>query len=231
MSAFFSVCYEDRIEILTDGAHYNPDGCLVALQTKIFPNGSKPFAVTGRGHSVSLERFARLFNRVADACVSVDDALREIDREIQKLGLMAIEKAPQPVEVIIPCISETKGPINVYLATQDVYGYAAPFTMSVAPSEVGGGPAVPCHELEAHGITPGAASEGLSKVGITFFELMRRQKGTNPAAPELPPIYGIGGFIDHTVIRKEGVVVNRIHTWNDEVGKTINPFNQVVLAA
>ncbi|WEZ83520.1 hypothetical protein P6U16_01290 [Rhizobium sp. 32-5/1] len=139
MSAFFSVCYEDRIEILTDGAHYNPDGCLVALQTKIFPNGSKPFAVTGRGHSVSLERFARLFNRVADACVSVDDALREIDREIQKLGLMAIEKAPQPVEVIIPCISETKGPINVYLATQDVYGYAAPFTMSVAPSEVGGG--------------------------------------------------------------------------------------------
>jgi hypothetical protein len=52
---------------------------------------------------------------------------------------------------------------------------------------------------------------------------MRQVRGPNPAKPDAPHVYGIGGHVDWTAITPDGCVTERLHTWPDVVGEKIEP--------
>ena len=58
MSAFYSLCYPDRVELLTDGAIYLEDGTLTDIREKVFRSETVPMAITGRG-STAMDAFAK----------------------------------------------------------------------------------------------------------------------------------------------------------------------------
>lgn len=227
MSAFYSVCYQDRIEVLTDGAVYTEDGCLVDITRKIFPNRCKPAAVTGRGNHLAVLTIATWVNFIIAGAPSVDEAFVEIDAGLRSMEHAADGRTPHPVEILVACISESRGPVNVYFASADIWGTATPWRLHIASQEFGGATKISEVELASEGITRGSIDNGLEYIGVRLFDAFRTRKGTNPAAPDRPAIYGVGGQLDYTVISKDGVSVRTLHEWPDEVGKPIEPARVV----
>lgn len=224
MSAFLAVNYGDRIELLTDGAIYEPDGTLTAVQRKVWTSNRLPIAITGRGASKSIELVAFAF-LLGVGNETVDETLEGIgDRLLKMAARAAVQETTPAFEIVIAAISETRGPLLLYCGTGDIYGAGyVPFSLVDAGKTIGGGP-----NIDAAGID---ASKGLRDCGVDIFERMRRIPGPNPAQPDLPAIYGIGGHVDHTVVAAAGVTVDRLHEWPDVIGQKIEPFAEAVRAA
>lgn len=77
--------------------------------------------------------------------------------------------------------------------------------------------------MAAAGITPEVAADGFRNLAVPLFEILRRRKEPNPLNPDLPSIHGIGGHVDHTIVRADGVTTERLHTWPNVVGEKIEP--------
>ena len=216
MSAFYCVAYGDRIELLTDGAIYADDGTLVGIHEKCFRSDYVPLAITGRGEWAVVSAFKNAIGTLS-ACGSFD---RTIELVAEFLNQKAAAGVPAPCEIVIAGISETDGPAIYYFATTDAYGLPGfePWTLFDVGPEFGGGSSL--DESELAGID---ASGGIAGCGVALFEAMRRKRGPNPTRPELPPIYGIGGRLDHTVVSADGCVTTRLHTWPDRIGEKIEP--------
>lgn len=214
MSAFYAVAYHGRVELLTDGAVYAEDGTLTDIKRKVWTSDHVPLAVTGRGATGVVEGFAAAIVCLA-ACGSFDVTMRSLQ---ELLDGRREKGAPEDVEMLICGISETGGPRILYFATCDAYGSIEPWRLVDVGRGLGGGN--PLTEDERAGLD---ASEGLLGVAVPLFEAMRRKKGSNPASPDLPPLYGIGGHVDLTVVTAGGCTVERIHEWPDVVGKPIDP--------
>lgn len=221
MSAFYSICYEDRIEILTDGAIYADNGVLLDIRTKIFL-GELPLAITGRGDWRTVEAFAALILGIERQRDTVDGVLDGLEAMLDDLSRMGDWPA---CEFLIAAFSETLGPRNFYFSTVAIEVEKA-FKVYPASDEIGGGPPVEMQELHERGVAEG---DDLRGSGVALFDLMRSKKARNPARPELPEIHGIGGKLDFTTIRRDGFSVELLCTWGDRVGETINPANQAVL--
>lgn len=50
--------YKDRMEILTDGARYLPDGTVVEITSKVRASAFAPLAITGSGSVAAIDRLA-----------------------------------------------------------------------------------------------------------------------------------------------------------------------------
>lgn len=229
MSAYLSVCYEDRIELLTDGAVYSPDGTLTDIRTKVFPFMRKPMAITGRGPVGLCHALA------ASIMVMTDHARFTVDQAIDTI-VAFLEKRkhgefPEPVEILIAAISETRGPMNLLFTTAEVYPEIEPWSLYDVSKEFGGGPGIGPADLAAAGIDLKHGADGLLPIGVGLFEIMRGKLGAHPCRPDLPMIHGIGGHIDLTVLRPGGVTVDRIHTWDDQIGRKIEPARIEAVAA
>lgn len=224
MSAFYTLNYGDRIELLTDGAVYEDDGTLTAVRRKVWHSERIPMAVTGRGNASAVQLLAMAV-LLPDAYGSTDRVLEAVPGLLDKMAAKQHGGAkPGYFEIVIAAISETRGPVIFYASSADCYGAGyVPFTLVEAGSEFGGG--VP---IDPAGID---VSDGLRTCGAEIFERMRRVRGPNPTAPELPPLYGIGGHVDLTVVRPGGVTVERLRTWPDVIGEPIDPFRELAEAA
>lgn len=216
MSAFYAVNYGDRIELLTDGAVYEADGTLTAIKRKVYASDRLPIAITGRGAANAIELVAFAF-LLGVGNETVDQTLDAIGDKLVKLAAKAaMQETPPAFEIIIAAISESRGPVLLYCATGDFYGAGyVPFSLIEAGNEIGGGP-----NVDPTGIV---TTNGLRDCGVEIFERMRRVPGPNPIKADLPAIHGIGGHVDHTVVRADGVTVERLHTWPDVVGRKIEP--------
>lgn len=220
MSGFYALAHADKIELLTDGAVYEPDGTLTAIRRKVWTSERHPIAITGRG-SGAVEAFATVLNFHAAMVDTVDAAIPDWQRLLDR---QRARREWPPFEIVIAAISETRGPVILYAASTDAYGVGVDLWKLVdAGNELGGGPSVDTTGLDT--------SDGLRSCGAELFERMRRTAGPNPVAPELPAVYGIGGHVDLTVVRPEGVTVERIHEWPDVVGRKIDPFRDLAEAA
>ncbi|MBL8578889.1 MAG: hypothetical protein JNK47_16825 [Mesorhizobium sp.] len=213
MSAFLAVTYDDRVELLTDGAIYTADGTLTGIRRKVWPVGNLPIAITGRGNSGVLDAFVAVFRVAAGACATVDDALASMAGVIER---RAGKGMPSDVEMVICAISESRGPSLFYFATADMWGAGIePWTLVEVDSPFYGGPLVDVSDLSAR--------DGLAEVGAEVFSRMRRTPGRNPLNPEMPKLYGIGGHVDHTTVSAAGCTIERIHEWpEDVVGRRID---------
>lgn len=223
MSAFYALCFEDRIEILTDGAVYRDDGTLMDIRRKIWVSDHVPMAVTGRGGARLVENIAAAF-----LALSVQGSF---DKTIELImAAMDARKGSEPlaehIEVLVAGISESSGPRLFYVASTNGHGFATfePWQVYDAGFELGGGPMPTPDEAAALGFTDVAG--GLASFGADLFEAMRRKPAENPIKPNLPPVYGIGGHVDHTVITREGIEITRLRTWDDRIGEPIDPYRE-----
>ncbi|WP_315924827.1 hypothetical protein [Mesorhizobium sp. SP-1A] len=218
MSAFMAKVYDDRIEMLSDGAQYDENtGALKSIERKVWHAERLPLAVTGRGASGNVEFVAKQFTRRADEASSVDEALEEIEF---LANFYAAINAPCPAfELLVAAISETDGPQLLHLVSEDVYGTGRE-RYSIAA----------CEDL----VVAGASSEadfdgfnlqdGLREAALPIFNNMRRHKHVPLGAPACPAIHAVGGHIDLTIVRRDGCTVERIHVWpEDKVGEKIVP--------
>lgn len=226
MSAFLAVAYPDRIELLTDGAVYEPDGTLTEIRRKVWTGDASPIAVTGRGHMLAVEMMAGALIELV-GIFGFDEALRLADEAARR---RRTDDFPDHFEVLVAGISETAGPRLHYLTTNG-YAGAEPFTMHDVGPDLLGGADLTGEERAAIGFTPDAVAIGLSQVGIPLFEAMRAKTGRNPVRPDLPEHHGIGGQLDWTVITAEGAATLTIHTWPDVIGEKIQPAAAEVMAA
>ncbi|WCK22958.1 hypothetical protein [Agrobacterium pusense] len=232
MSMFYSLCMNDRIELLTDGAWYLDDGTLVDIGTKVRRSTSKPLCATGRGSTDVVKKFTLLVTTIADFSPSVDHAITEIASRLGQVWERRDEAVQNHAEILISCISESLGPTNLYWCSGNFYSHLEPWVLHNVGHEIGGGGIVSDEALALAGITPERmAKEGFAQLCAEVFELARREKGSNPMKPENPPLYGIGGFIEHTVVTAAGVTTTKIKEWPDEIGKPIDPFASIKLDA
>lgn len=212
MSAFYAIAYPDRVELLTDGAVYRDDGTLTDIRRKVWTSPATSIAVAGRGNTRVVEALASAIICIA-GCGSFDATIKAAQELLDDRRNKA---TPDDVEMLICGISETAGPKILYFATCDPYGEGEPWVMLDMGDELGGGPMPELDGLDA--------SDGLAGCAVPLLESMRRQKGANPTRPDLPPLHGIGGHIDYTVVSANGCAVERIHVWPDVVGKKIDPM-------
>lgn len=224
MSAFFAAAYSDRVELLTDGAIYDDDGVVIDFRTKVWTSDALPLAFAGRGGSTTIE----LMGTVIDLCSwrgSVDGALRMFAERLESRAYRGQEQAA--LDGVIAGISETDGPVLYYFHTYKgggaEFGDIAPFRLHEV-SEMLGAPHPSPREYRESGLPMFWACDGLAEHGPRLFDLLRRNPLKAVALPGQPLVYGIGGHVDHTVLRAESVVTERIHEWPDDVmGERIVP--------
>lgn len=221
MSAYLSHVYADRVEILTDGAIYNENGVILDFAEKVYRFQNAPAALTVRGACEPMIVIGQALDMVAMLSGgSFDVVLGFLPRMLEKLKS---EGAGADFEMLVAGISETEGPLHVYFTTASYAEGIESCRLYRMADFVGGGIIVPAEEQDAAGITQAGLRDRFAEVGADYMELMRRHKGPNPVRPDLPAIYGIGGHVDHSVIRADGVTTTRLRTWPDVVGEKIDP--------
>ncbi len=222
MSAFISHTYTDRIEILTDGAVYDAAGVLVGLKEKVYRFRFAPAALTVRGAGEPMNMIGYALDAVAALSSGSFDAVLEFLPPM--LDRMKGVGVGMDYEMLIAGISDTHGPLHVYFTTAAYADGIEAFKLYRMGDLFGGGVMVPVEEQDKAGITNAALKDSFAETGTALMELMRRQKGLNPISPDTPEIHGVGGHVDHTVIRADGVITTRLRTWPDVIGEKINPF-------
>lgn len=187
MSAFIAVKYEDRVELLTDGAVYNEDGTLTDIRRKVWNSDTIPLAITGRGDICQVENVARFIIGIADACGSFDLMIERLQAMLDRRhGIVQQHNS----EFLIVGISERQGPIILHFATMQIDGYPAAWTLSDCGTDVlAGSDCVPPQELYK--------DKEFRDFAPAVMEWARQKKGINPTKPNLPAVHGIGGRMDH----------------------------------
>lgn len=115
MSAFLGIAYADKVELLTDGAVFHPDGRLRQIRSKVWPARNLPLVVTGRGDIGALETMAHGITTICTGMKTVDAVLDHLAKLFD--GLRATAKAPF-AEFLIACVSEARGPCMFIFMTK-----------------------------------------------------------------------------------------------------------------
>jgi hypothetical protein len=221
MTAFILAPYADRVEILSDGAEYTPDGVLLGVADKVITSDVIPLAMVGSGAVADIRAIADVILRAAATTGSVDSTLEILAGAVAEIG-----QSPNfdtGLRMAIGAISETRGPVCLVFSTfEDQAGGARPFELQEMGRCFAQGAAPSGEDLAAYG--PLDVFCGLAKDGVFLMEAMRKQKMVNPAKPDREPVYSVGGHVDLTIIRTEGYQRRRLITWPDVVGEKIDPL-------
>lgn len=222
MSAFIALAYNDRVEILSDGACCTPEGIFIRAQRKIWAAPELPLAVTAVG---AVSEIDPLVSIIMEACRfgSVDTALDLLRTGFEKFGPVDCERK---YVIVIACVSERFGP-TIWTYANRPLGDAPMHRLHLSRGAESMGPGLDAAEVEAIGLPHDWANDGLRAHGLDLFEAMRRKPGSSPFEPEREPGFYIGGHVDHAVVSAEGVSVERIREWPDVPGERIAPWQKV----
>jgi len=100
--------YKDRVEILTDGARYLPDGTVVEITGKVRASAFAPLAITGSGSVAAIDRLADTILQAAEATGSVDATLPVSETSLATIGGEGFA-SDSPVKIAIGPISDKYG--------------------------------------------------------------------------------------------------------------------------
>lgn len=221
MTAFIVAPYRDRVEILSDGALYSPDGVLLGFANKVIYSDALPLAVVGSGATKDIAALTQAIFLAAVETGSVDAALEILAGALSEIG--GSPNFDTGLRMAIGAISETDGPVAYTFATFNEPGGTGAFELRRMPRTFAQGCAPTGADFAAYGAL--SIESGLEKDALFMIDAMRRQKMTNPAEPLREPFYSVGGHIDLTVIRAEGITTKRLHVFSaDVVGRPIDPF-------
>lgn len=220
MSAFITIPYPDRVELLTDGACTDPDGIFLRNQTKVWVAPDLPLAITGVG---AMSEIGPLVDITMEACRfgSVDTAIRLLKDGFERFGPVECERG---FRILIACHSEIWG-ASLWSYTNHDYGTGSTpaYRLSLCAGLEAMGPGLKMNDIEAVGLPENPFASGLLPHGISLMEAMRSKPGRSPSDPEMEPGFYIGGHIDWTVVSADGVTVERVREWPDRIGEKIDP--------
>lgn len=221
MTAFILKPYHDRVEILTDGATYTPDGVLLSTSYKVHLSPSLPLAIVGSGAVAEI-------NPAADAILAAAEATGSVDATLRLLSgaLAPIASSPNRdcgFRIAIAAISEADGPVCLHFSSFDE-GDVQAFELVYAPTGFGQG-SLPSEETMAANMAQlKGTKDGLAADGPWLLEQMRQTKNRSPAFANRDPIYSVGGHVDLTILRADDYEHHRLVTWPDVVGRKIEPM-------
>ena len=224
MTAVYALALTDRIVILTDAAHYNDAGILLAIAPKVWTCPLAPFAVTGHGSSDMVKEKADIMCRMA----SFEAALGYLELSIQVASLHPPEthKAmfPNGAGVLLAGHSET-GFRQVYCSFDDLDPRFPPLTLTEIEQEYAATPTPTGENAVAFanliGELADLGAEFFPKRGADLFELLRQEKTAMVGSDTAHHL--VGGRVDLTIIDAAGATTTTLRTWPDVVGKVISP--------
>ncbi|GGA47261.1 hypothetical protein [Pelagibacterium lentulum] len=206
MSCYFAIRFDDRIEMMTDGAVFNIEGRFVRDKNKSGVALFAPVAVAGVGEEPDIEVMTEVVLTAAFFLSSVDEMIEVLGEELPKF-----EPTIGASAIVIACISETRGPlILTYKNTEDRLvnrGDSHAF-----------GPGLDIDEMLATGVDF-SFPDGLRSDGVQLLKAMRAKPCEQFAG--LPLGHYVGGHIDWTVVDRNGARVERVLDWDDVPGQPI----------
>lgn len=221
MTAFIIGPYADRVEILSDGANYTPDGVVLGTCYKVYSSDILPLAVVGSGAVSEIALMAGMILMAADATGSVDGALALLAGALSEIG--ESPNLDTGLRIAIGAISESNGPVCYVFSTFNEPGSAVgAFNLRRMSRVFAQGCPPTGEDLVSYGRM--SIEHGLERDAVFMLDAMRRQKMVNPAAPHREPIHSVGGHVDLTVVRADGITSKRLHEWPDVIGQPIDPF-------
>lgn len=205
---------EDGLVVLTDGAWYNSDGVVQAIASKTLVLPHIPAVVAARGPSHLLP----FLFEIACPCRDFEDLLGSIQSN-------AYDSSSGEYEIIIAGYSQERDRFEVYiLPVHDRYaceGFPACLLMPVPGHLIQ--PALDPAIIKQIGWhIPDVDRLDAERDGLRLMECQR--------ADGTPPEHVVGGFVQKTVIERQGISSSIIHTWPDQVGRKINPRPEVCCA-
>jgi hypothetical protein len=203
VTAFICIPKQDRVDLLSDGACYSPDGTVMAIGRKVveLPNCSAAFVL--RGDYVlhrNLKSFA-LCNSFRELVELAEWVLPEVNEILRDhIGRWEIVIAGVEQEPAVFCFQSWGDGLQ---RIEDDNWIGAPETSVRTMLECGF--QRPDSMLDFDAVTH----------GIPLMEAFRR-------TPE-GELYGVGGLVSHTEISRDRVETRIIHQWPDRVGERIAP--------
>lgn len=229
MSAYYAVAYPDRVEILMDGVSYDDDGTILEIRSKIWVSDTLPLAFAGRGPTASIDIIGLALGTLSVGR-TFDEAVTLFREKIESMASKPGERAQ--IDGAVAGISETLGPVIFYFHTYpNGLGDCQPWKFYDAGGEALGAPCPTPQECKASGIPMHWACDGLEEYGGDFFELLRKQEAWRSEEYAKDRFWGIGGHVEHTVIKAEGTTTKRILEWPDQVGDKLDgtsPYDELV---
>lgn len=223
MSAFYSFRYPDRVQLLTDGAHFDENGNLIGVGGKVFISSHFPMAITSRGTAaVSYELLANL-EYLTDTMVSVTSVDEMLDVTRWYFSGLKEQGRAFNSEFLIAAFSEEHGPCHFYVHCHGHRDLQAFELLDLGEQICGGSSAISWQDL-AHlnlGANDLASPDFPETYGIDIMNALRRQRGTVPGSDL--NIFMVGGRCDLTTVTAAGAASKTLCNWDDQIGKPIDP--------
>ncbi|GAB5428043.1 MAG: hypothetical protein Devi2KO_15020 [Devosia indica] len=220
MSMFVTFPYEDRIEMLTDGACYNKRGTLFMASEKVWRSPDCPMMVTGRGNAKMVRELAKACLGFAQ-CGSFAQAIRDIELHFDEWRERNGEYQGQTFQMLIAGWHEDTGFSQFHVVSHANWiPGMEPMRVNTVWGVFWAGP--PIDPIKANPIL----TEERVKAGATVFgpELAQLARETPMQQWESGMIlHSVGCHIDHTVLTRHGVETKRLLKWPDKRLQKIDP--------
>lgn len=221
MSAYYAVAYPDRVEIATDGAIYDDNGTVIDLRYKAWHSETLPITWAGRGNTIMVDGIGIMLSALA-GLGSVDAVLDAFSR-----ALLRNERLREiPIDGVIGSISDAGVPQLHWFTTSELFEGYDPLVLYDVGPEWAGGPHPHPSTLADYGFPDRMANSTLGESAGDLFEALRATRMQHLAHPDQPWIYGVGGHVDLTTVRADGVTTERLRTWPDVIGEPIDPARE-----
>ncbi len=235
MSSLTIIQQKDAVHLITDAAHYDMEGvvCSIASKVEELPNSGCVFALRGASYATIPLRFLLSRLRSLDAVTNaLPGIISVIDGTFDDLTAGQAQPEQRHFEVTVAGWSDRMQSLVVGIATTyEPSDPNDPLGFSFQPGYETG---VPFYAPPAVMIPPvdfphaiGREIETQEDIdsldpavdGLAMFEAQRRY----PALFAGDVQYLVGGFAELTTVRREGVTRRILKEWPDEVGRPLQP--------
>jgi hypothetical protein len=234
MTAINVICQKRHIHILSDGAHRDPEGRLVALGQKVFPLAALNSAIAVRGPSLfafllftlfgsagfdnfdhltdGLERMARRASQHFDDWGSkISDNHGSSDNHVLELEF----------ELFVAGWSSKGGPESYFLANHDRHGERFKAWEVARLGDATTAPTPTAEAFAAAGFQkPASVEEFRPEIdGLCLLEAQRRT--LIPTRRGGGMVAAAGGFAQLTTLGTDYITSNILRRWPDQIGSVI----------
>jgi hypothetical protein len=214
MSMFATFPYDDRVELLTDGANYTAAGTYVLSTEKVWRSDRLPMFVTGRGNTAMIRMLAEACLAIADRVGSFEKAVPEISMHFDKWREANAPYQGKAFQILIAGWSDAFGFGQFHLSSMDWLPGLEPMRLNTVWGVFYAGPVLDPAKM-AEVLNEDTVQEGAASFGPGLCQLARE----TPMAPWDNPdvsFTSIGSHIDLTTLTRNGVETRQLMTWPDK---------------
>ncbi len=221
MSMFLGFPYADRIEVMTDGACYLPNGYLVFTECKIKCSPDVPAAITGRGNRHVVDKMTEgAFSYFRD--YGLAGGLEAMEREFDQWRERGYEGLP--FQLYMAVYDPVYGPRQFTVSSHADAMYKGTEAMRLNSIYGVAYAAPPLDQDEVKSfLNEDRLAKGCADFGPELCQYLRGRTDYVVDDPEKRPIHMVGGHIDLTTVTKTGASTRRLLTWPDLPLELIDP--------